>query len=84
MLRAIDVPPSNREDRSVSETYWNERVVDEIENECSRNDGKIDPNKHLWKDLLDTLEPVPLRAAPLVGGSVVTAEIPRLFVDYYE
>ena len=39
---------------------------------------------HLWQDLFDTLESIPLKNAPLVNGFPVMAEIPRAFVEKYD
>lgn len=62
---------------------WDETKLDEIERECSKNHGLIGAGDHLWKDLIDSLENVPL-AAPLVNGCQVTADIPRSFIGQYE
>jgi len=36
----------------------------------------------LWKDLIDSLENVPMRNAPQVNGYPVTAELPRSFLEH--
>ena len=36
----------------------------------------------LWKDLIDSLENVPMRNAPEVNGFPVTAELPRSFLSH--
>jgi hypothetical protein len=62
-----------------------ETTSDDIERVCSKNHGGADSsdNNIMWKDLLDSLENVPLSASPLVNGAViVTAEIPRGLVVY--
>eukprot|EP00579_Thalassiosira_antarctica_P024936 CAMPEP_0202013300 /NCGR_PEP_ID=MMETSP0905-20130828/25756_1 /ASSEMBLY_ACC=CAM_ASM_000554 /TAXON_ID=420261 /ORGANISM="Thalassiosira antarctica, Strain CCMP982" /LENGTH=337 /DNA_ID=CAMNT_0048572799 /DNA_START=11 /DNA_END=1024 /DNA_ORIENTATION=- len=82
VLRSIDPSPSPAIISEVSE--WDETKLDEIERECSKNHGKIVTRHHLWKDLLDTLENIPLRNTPSVDGFRVTAEIPRAFIEHYE
>lgn len=81
VLRSIDVPPAVA--KKSNESEWDESKLDEIESECSRNLGKVDVNRHLWTDLLETLENVPLRSAPYVNGFPVTADIPRSFIEQY-
>lgn len=81
VLRSIDVPPTVI--KKSNESEWDETKLYEIESECSRNLGKVDVNRHLWRDLLETLENVPLRSAPYVNGYPVTADIPRLFIEQY-
>mmetsp|Transcript_47589 Transcript_47589/g.101127 ORF Transcript_47589/g.101127 Transcript_47589/m.101127 type:complete len:343 (-) Transcript_47589:352-1380(-) len=83
VLRSID-PTSLAKTLRVG-ADWDETNMDEIETECSRSGGKIDiANSSMWKDLLDTLENIPLRNTPSVNGFRVTADIPRAFVDQYE
>ena len=36
----------------------------------------------LWKDLIDTLDYIPMRNAPLVNGYPVTAELPRSMFEH--
>lgn len=81
VLRSIDPSPPLTTAESCD---WDETKLDEIESDCSRNHGRLDPNKDLWKDLLDSLVNIPLRTAPSVNGFRVTAEIPRSFSQYYE
>lgn len=40
-------------------------------------------NSKLWKDLLDDIESTPLRNTPMVNGFVVTAEIPRSYLNQF-
>jgi len=75
ILRSLDPSPS----LSSKLSDWDKRTLGEIERECSKNDGHDEDN--LWRDLLDTLEIMPL---PLVNGSSVSAEIPRMFIEQFE
>mmetsp|Transcript_31349 Transcript_31349/g.57370 ORF Transcript_31349/g.57370 Transcript_31349/m.57370 type:complete len:433 (-) Transcript_31349:1062-2360(-) len=65
---------------------WDETKLDEIERECSKSDGKDDVtgSNEMWRDLLDTMENIPLRNTPSVNGFQVTADIPRAFMEEYE
>jgi hypothetical protein len=40
-------------------------------------------DNQLWKDLLDDLDNIPLRNNPTVNGFLVTAEIPRTYLDQF-
>lgn len=80
VLRSIDALPPSPITSKLS--VWDETILDEIERECSKNHGQICTNYHLWKDLINTLENVPLRNAPLVNGFTVTADIPRAFSEH--
>lgn len=82
VLRSIDPVAPQRTVSGISE--WDETKLDEIESECSKNDGKVGTNDHLWKDLLESLQNVPLTNAPCVNGFPVTADIPRAFMEQYE
>ncbi len=44
-------------------------------------DGDDNQNSKMWNDVLNDLVRVPLSNAPTVNGYLVTAEIPRVFVD---
>ncbi|KAL7538643.1 hypothetical protein ACHAXR_008722 [Thalassiosira sp. AJA248-18] len=81
VLRSIEPIPSSPTIPKIIE--WDETKLDEIEKECSKNLGEIDTANHMWKDLLDTVENVPL-SAPFVNGFPVTADIPRSFIEQYE
>lgn len=52
--------------------------------EYSKVPRRTDVKDHLWQDLFDTLESIPLKNAPLVNGFPVMAEIPRAFVEKYD
>ena len=67
-MRAIDTLPS-LDDNSAAE-------AEEGHEELNKVDYK------LWKDLIDSLENVPMRNAPLVNDYPVTAELPRSFLEH--
>ena len=82
VMRAIDsVPPQRVLSEQSSSSEWDEAQLDEIEKQCSKNSGNLDDS--LWKDLLDSLETVPLRSTPMVNGVRVVTEIPRAFIEQY-
>ena len=71
-MRAIDeVPPTKPQTELIER---DEEKSSGIEQECIKNDTVGDS---LFKDLIDSLENVPLRAAPLVNGVRVYADVPR-------
>jgi hypothetical protein len=66
------------------------RAIDrEVANEylvCDKLDlerAKQKENDQLWKDLLDDLDNIPLRNNPTVNGFLVTAELPRTYLDQF-
>jgi Arc/MetJ-type ribon-helix-helix transcriptional regulator len=66
------------------------RAIDrEVANEylvCDKLDlerAKQNENDQLWKDLLDDLDNIPLRNNPTVNGFLVTAELPRTYLDQF-
>ena len=72
VMRAIDeVPPTKPQTELIERDEENSSG---IEQECIKNDTVGDS---LFKDLIDSLENVPLRAAPLVNGVRVYADVPR-------
>ena len=72
VMRAIDeVPPTKPQTELIER---DEEKSSGIEQECIKNDTVGDS---LFKDLIDSLENVPLRAAPLVNGVRVYADVPR-------
>lgn len=81
VMRSIDPVPSSASMQKVS--GWDETTLDEIERECSKSDGQSIATNDLWKDLLDTLENIPLDNTPEVNGFRVTADIPRAFMQQY-
>ena len=89
ILRSIDdttttTMPSSSAVLSEGNSGWNETKLDEIEIECSKSDGKDVTGNDMWRDLLDTMENIPLRNTPSVNGFQVTADIPRAFIEQYE
>ena len=72
VMRAIDEVPATKAQSELIER--DEEKLGEIEKECTKNDTVGDG---LYKDLIDSLENVPLRAAPLVNGVRVYADVPR-------
>ena len=75
VMRSIDPSPA---------TITGEKSKWDEEREYSKNHGQIDVNDHLWQDLFDTLDSIPLKNAPLVNGFPVMAEIPRAFMEKYD
>ena len=72
VMRAIDeVPPTKPQTELIER---DEEKSSGIEQECIKNDTVGDS---LFKDLIHILENVPLRAAPLVNGVRVYADVPR-------
>jgi len=67
VMRAIDPLPSSDDDDDATE---------------EGNDLNDNSDNKLWKDLIDSLENVPMRNAPEVNGYPVTAELPRSFFDF--
>lgn len=67
-MRAIDTLPSLDENIAAE--------AEEEHEELNNVDYK------LWKDLIDSLENVPMRNAPQVNGYPVTAELPRSFLEH--
>ena len=76
VLRSIDPLPSSTGQRHVTK-------LDGVDGEQNNNTQNA-ISDDLWKDLIESLENVPLRAAPLVNGFTVTADIPRSFIEQYE
>ncbi|KAL9190677.1 hypothetical protein ACHAXT_000383 [Thalassiosira profunda] len=68
-LRAIDPAPSSSEMDATK---------------SGEEDGEGKCNNDLWRDLLDSLENVPLRNTPNVNGQPVTVNLPRMFIERYE
>jgi hypothetical protein len=65
-------------------------VMRAIDTECTQNCKGADiltnveeANNKLWKDLLDDLDNIPLRNNPMVNGFLVTAELPRSYLDQF-
>ena len=67
VMRAIDPLPSTEEENIANEE-------EEIDQDYVDNS--------LWGDLIDSLENVPMRNAPVVNGHPVVAELPRSFLDH--
>lgn len=42
-----------------------------------QEEGSSDIDNGLWKDLIDSLDYIPMRNAPQINGYAVTAELPR-------
>eukprot|EP00573_Skeletonema_grethae_P006196 CAMPEP_0201707172 /NCGR_PEP_ID=MMETSP0578-20130828/50904_1 /ASSEMBLY_ACC=CAM_ASM_000663 /TAXON_ID=267565 /ORGANISM="Skeletonema grethea, Strain CCMP 1804" /LENGTH=307 /DNA_ID=CAMNT_0048195729 /DNA_START=42 /DNA_END=965 /DNA_ORIENTATION=+ len=51
-------------------------------NATNEGNDLINVDEGLWKDLIDSLENVPMRNAPEVNGYPVNAELPRSFLDH--
>lgn len=85
VLRSIDiVEPVSPSNMSSELSKWDDAKLDEIEKVCSKNLGKFGTHDHIWEDLLESLQNVPLKNAPSVNGFPVTADIPRSFIEHYE
>ena len=74
VMRAIDEVPAATPSIHSELIERDEEKSSGIEQECIKNDTVGDS---LFKDLIDSLENVPLRAAPLVNGVRVYADVPR-------
>ena len=79
-LRAIDPAPSSLETEAA-------KSGEDKEGECDKDLWELlEEENDLWRDLLDSLESVPLRNATGAhyGGQPVTATLPRMFIERYE
>ena len=55
-----------------------------LDDNNTTNEGNdlINVDESLWKDLIDSLENVPMRNAPEVNGFPVVAQLPRSFLNH--